>query len=150
MLHARACEAQRCAHGVGIRLPFPLLGGAGREVARARCIACARRFGFPKCRTDAILALLVFRCALGYQLYYIWGTLKINMVYVDWLNSVVAAHDTHLVQSNDLRMPYVSLGLLCSCVVVCGCRAWNQFLCSKSMPIACLPPLPPRGLSLSD
>ena len=57
--HARACAAQCCAQGVGIRLPFPLLGGAGREVACACCIACARRCGSHKCRTDAILALLV-------------------------------------------------------------------------------------------
>ena len=111
--HARACDAQCCAHGVGIRLPSPLLGGAGREVACACCIACARRCGSHKCRTDAILALLVVWCALGYQLYYIWETL--NLACCTWIgfNFVVAALGTHLVQSNDLRI---------SCVSRWGCR----------------------------
>ena len=59
VLHAKACNTQRCAHGVGIRLRSPLLGGAGREVACACCTACTRRCGSHKCRADAILALLV-------------------------------------------------------------------------------------------
>ena len=53
VLHARACNnARGCERAgawnvVGIRLPSPHLGGAGREVACTCCIARARRLGFP-------------------------------------------------------------------------------------------------------